>query len=49
MLKECLLYKFCENGSIFTLFLAETNIQTDRETNFKLSDCKTNNNSMKIW
>ena len=30
--------KICDTGSTFTLFIAQTNIRADRQTNFKMSD-----------
>ena len=38
--------KFCENGLIFTWFLAQTNVQADRQKYFKLSHGKTITNSI---
>ena len=38
------IFKFCDNGSILTWFLSES----DREKNIKLSDGNTNNNSIII-
>ena len=43
------IYKFCDNGSIFIWFLAQTKIQTDRETIFKLSHYNSINNSIKTF
>ena len=31
------IHKFCDSESIFAEFLAQTNVQIDRQTNFKLS------------
>ena len=38
------MYKFCDNGYIFTWFLAQTNIEIDKEKNFKLLDVNNINN-----
>ena len=40
------MYKFCDNESDFTWLLAQTNVQTDRQTNFNLSHNNTINNSI---
>ena len=50
------MHKFCDNGSIITYFLSQTDIHIGRQTNFKLSHGNTANNSIamnkkenKVW
>ena len=42
------IHKFCENGSFFTYIIVQTDIRTDRQTNFKLLHGNTVNNSITI-
>ena len=40
------IYKFCDNRSMFTSFLAQTNIQIHRQKNFNLSHGNTSNTNI---